>query len=45
MCLSEKKRDKIWKDFVERSMNEENDLDHNVERDALKSPEDVKKYR
>ena len=31
MCLSEKERGKIWKGYLERIMNGENDWDHNVE--------------
>ena len=36
--LSEKKRGKIWKYYVERMMNEENDRDHSVEGDAVEGP-------
>ena len=25
LCLSEKERGKLWKDYMERTMNEEND--------------------
>ena len=38
LCFSEKKRGKVWKDYLERIMNEENDRDHNVEGYAVKSP-------
>ena len=38
LCLSEKERGKIWKDYVDRIMNEENDWDHNVEGDAVEGP-------
>ena len=37
-CFSEKKRDKVWKDYMIRIMNEENDWDHNVEGDAVEGP-------
>ena len=30
LCLSEMERGKVWKDYMERIMNEENDWDHNV---------------
>ena len=30
LCFSEKKRGEVWKDYMERIMNEENDWDHNV---------------
>ena len=35
LCLREKERGKVWKDYMERIMNEENDLDHEVEGDAV----------
>ena len=28
LCFSEKERGKVWKDYMERIMNEENDWDH-----------------
>ena len=31
LCFSEKERGNVWKDYMERIMNEENDWDHNVE--------------
>ena len=31
LCLSEKERGKVWKDYMETIMNEENDWNHNVE--------------
>ena len=34
-CISEKEKDKVWKNCMERIMNEENDWDHNVEGDAV----------
>ena len=36
-CFNQKERGKIWKDYVERIMNEENDCDHNVKGDAVGS--------
>ena len=33
-CFSEKERD-VWKNYMERIMNEKNDLDHNVEGDVV----------
>ena len=39
LCFSEKERGKVWKDYVERIMNEENDWDHNVEGDTVEGPE------
>ena len=38
LCFGEKDGGKIWKDYMERIMNEENDLDHNVEGDAIEGP-------
>ena len=35
LCFSEEERGKIWKDYMERILNEESDLDHNVERDVV----------
>ena len=37
-CLSEKVRGKVWKDHIERIINKVNDLDHNVEGDAVEGP-------
>ena len=34
-CFSEKERGKVWKDYLERIVNEENDWDHDVEEDAV----------
>ena len=31
LCFIEKERGKVWKDYMERIINEENDWDHNVE--------------
>ena len=38
LCFSEKERGKVWKDYMEGIMNEENDWDHNVERDTVEGP-------
>ena len=38
ICVSVRKRGKVWKDHKERMMNEENDWDHNVEGDAVEGP-------
>ena len=37
-CISENQRGKVWKDYMERIMNEENDWDHNVEGDEVEGP-------
>ena len=34
LCFIELKRGKVWKDYMERIMNEENHWDQNVEQDA-----------
>ena len=34
-CFSEKERGKVWKDYMVRIMNGENDSDHNVDGDAV----------
>ena len=31
LCFSEKETGKVWKDYMERIINEGNDWDHNVE--------------
>ena len=36
LCFSEDER--VWKDYMERIMNEENDWHHNVEGDAVDGP-------
>ena len=36
--FSEKERGKVWKDYMESIMNEENDWDHNVEGGAVEGP-------
>ena len=38
LCFSEKERRIVWKDYMERIMNEENDWDRNVEGDAAEGP-------
>ena len=38
LCFSEKERGKVWRDYMERIMNEENDWDHSVEGDAVGCP-------
>ena len=38
LCISEKERGKIWKDYMDRIMNVEYDWDHNVEGDAVEDP-------
>ena len=38
MCFSEKEGVKVWKDYMERIMNEENDWVRNVEGDAVEGP-------
>ena len=38
LYFSEKERCKVWKDYMEWIMNEENDWDHNVEGDAVEGP-------
>ena len=34
-CCSEKEIGKVWKDYMERIMNEENDRNHNMEDNAV----------
>ena len=34
LCFSEKERGKVWKDYMERIMNDENEWDQNVDTDA-----------
>ena len=38
MCFGEKERGKVWKDYMESIINEENDWDRNVEGDAVEIP-------
>ena len=35
LCFTEMERCNVWKDYMERIMNEENYWDHNVEGDAV----------
>ena len=37
LCFSEKERGKVWKDYMEMIINEENNLDRNVGGDAVES--------
>ena len=38
LCFSEKEIGNVWKNYMERIMNEDNDWDHNVEGDAVEGP-------
>ena len=38
LCLSEKERGNVWKDYTDKIINKENDWDHNVEADAEEGP-------
>ena len=38
LWFSEMERGKVWKDYMERILNEENDWDHNVEGDVVEGP-------
>ena len=38
-CVSVRRRGKVWNDYMERIMTEENDWDHNMEEDAAEGPE------
>ena len=38
LCFGEKERSKVWKDYMNRIMNEENDCYHNEEEDAVEGP-------
>ena len=38
LCFSLKEGGKVWKDYMERAMNEENDWSHNLEGDAVEDP-------
>ena len=35
LCFSEKERGNVWKDYMERIMNEENYWNHNEEGNAV----------
>ena len=37
LCFSDNEKGQVWKIYMERIMNEENDFDHNVEGDAVES--------
>ena len=37
-CFNEKERGNVWKDYMERIMNEENVFDPHVEGDAVEGP-------
>ena len=39
-CISVRKRVIVLKDYMERIVNEENDLGYNVEGDTAEGPED-----
>ena len=38
LCLGENERGNVWKDYMERIMNKENDWDHDMEGDAVEGP-------
>ena len=38
LYFSENERGKVWKEYMERIMNEENDWDRNSEGDAVEGP-------
>ena len=38
LCLSEKEWAKVWKDYVEMTMNKGNHWDHRLEGDAVEGP-------
>ena len=38
VCFCEKESGKVWKDYMERIMNDENDFNHYVEGDAVEGP-------
>ena len=40
MCLIENEVVNVWKDYIIRIMNEENDCDRSVEGDAVEGPVD-----
>ena len=35
LCLCERERAYVWRDYLKRIMNEENEWDHNVDGDAV----------
>ena len=38
LCFGKKERGIVWKDYMERIMNEENDWDRNVDGDEVDGP-------
>ena len=38
LCFSEKDRIRIWKNYMEETMNEENDWDHMTETGMVEGP-------
>ena len=40
LCFNEEEGGKVWKDYMKKTMNAENDWDHNVDEDAVKGPID-----
>ena len=40
LCFSEKEGGKVWKDYMERIMDEVHYWDHNVEGDVIEGPVD-----
>ena len=38
LCFCEKERGKVWKNYMERIMNDKNDWDHNVNRVTVEGP-------
>ena len=38
LYFCERERGKVWMNYMERIMNEENDWDHNEEGDAVEGP-------
>ena len=45
LCFSEKERDKVLKDYMERIINEENEWDCNVEGDVVEGSVVCKRER
>ena len=39
-CVSVRRKEEVWKDYIERIMNEENYLDHDVEGNAVENQVD-----
>ena len=35
LCFSEKERGNVWKDYMEGTMNNKNDRDHNADGDVV----------